>query len=128
MKRIMAGSRVEMIMPGSKYYRNLGVVKCVFLDDCDEYKVVVNFDCNSPDHEVTFPLSYFELTEECEKSIQQQRGEKIYEYSEWFAKAYQSIIEAGGNPVTFLDKMPPDIIDSMIRNRLFIVYDGPIAP
>lgn len=117
------GDRVRMHVANSKYTGELGTIKVLGFEKYIGHRLSVQFDCNEEGHLVTFPVSYFELETEYEgKSIQQQRGEDIAAYSEWFKNTYHSVESAGGDPIRFIDRLPPDIIDTMIRNNLYIEY------
>lgn len=111
------GDRVRMCTTQSKYSNKTGTVAELL----EENYVNVQFDCNPDGHLVRFPSIYYQLEPE-NKSIQQQRGEDIAAYSEWFKKTYRSVIAAGGDPESFIDRLPPDLIDTMIRNNLHIEY------
>jgi len=104
---------------GSRYTGKTGTVKTLNFDKVLGNRLGVQFDCNEEGHLVKFPVTWFELETEYE---QQQRGDDIAAYSEWFKRTYRSILNAGGDPESFIDKLPPDLIDTMIRNNLYIEY------
>lgn len=123
------GDRVSMIEPHSKYTGKYGTVvgyrENAFKSTLD---LEIQFDCNQEGHYVYFPPSYFSKLplETKNKKVQQERTDYAKMYAEWFAVAYQSIESAGGVPTEFISRLPSDVIDSMVRNNLHIIYVGPI--
>ena len=43
-------------------------------------------------------------------------------YVEWFKTTYEAIQNAGGNPTLVIDKFPVELIDTMVRNGLYIEF------
>lgn len=60
------------------------------------------------------------------KNIQKEREDYACNYAEWFAQVYTNISMAGGDPISFIEKLPKDVIDTMVRNHLYVMYKGPM--
>lgn len=58
------------------------------------------------------------------KNIQKEREDYAGNYAEWFAQVYTNISMAGGDPISFIEKLPKDVIDTMVRNHLYVMYKG----
>jgi hypothetical protein len=42
----------------------------------------------------------------------------------WYRAAYMAAWEAGGNPDSILENLPPDLLIIMARNNIHFVYKG----
>ena len=42
----------------------------------------------------------------------------------WYRAAYKAVSDAGGYPDAILEKLPQDLIISMARNNIHLVYKG----
>ena len=40
--------------------------------------------------------------------------------SQWFKQAYAAIHKAGGDPSTLLEKFPDDLLDTLVRNGIYL--------
>ena len=129
MLKFKVGDRVVRVPCMDDYQDDLGRVGTVtkVLLQCGEGYVDVEWDVSkSTDREyntIGMWQNKFELLK-AYNPIQQQRNNEAVKYAEWFKYAIRNINSAGGDPMIFIDKLPPDVIDSMVRNNLFIFYRG----
>ena len=60
-------------------------------------------------------------------SVQGARNFETARYAEWFKQTYKTVSKAGGDPISFIERLTPDTIDAMVRNDIALVYkDGNI--
>ena len=55
-------------------------------------------------------------------SIQDERNDQTVRYAEWFKRTYETVSKAGGDPISFIERLTPDMIDAMVRNNIALVY------
>lgn len=126
MSEFNVGDRVEMIELQSKYTGKTGTVKGFRTAPyTGKTELTIHFDCNNKDHFCYFPPEYFIHVKE-KKTIQQEREDYAGNYAEWFAHVYTNISMAGGDPISFIEKLPNSVIDTMVRNHLYVMYRGPM--
>lgn len=67
---------------------------------------------------------YFTVHEENITMANSMKPEKEYtiKCSEWFKTAYAAITKAGGVPEHIIEQIPPDLLETLIRNDLKLEY------
>lgn len=117
MSKFKVGDRVTMNVSASRYTGESGIVVRVVKNENSVDNLVVQFDCNEPGHVVSYSDSYFKYAPVEQKDLAKK-------YAVWFSHTYTHIAMAGGDPITVLDRIGYETIDTLVRNNLYIMYKG----
>lgn len=113
------GDRVLYINYNSKNYNLLGTVKRIPQGDWHTYEVSLDNGGSVYDVEDQFSLLVLD-------GSQRQKEYTLEEYTlkcaKWFDSAYAAITKAGGNPEKFINDIPTNVIENMIRNNIHLEY------
>lgn len=90
-----------------------GVVTCV--ENCrDSKEFLVHIKLNSGSYVVSYNYRV--------DKIESPTMSDIDKTARWMRQAFSETLKSGGQPSAIVDKLPNDVLESMIRNNIYLVY------